>query len=338
MITKASITEAKTREITNCVISKNPLLSGRKIESVDLIRKRQGKFICKIILSPNDIAPQCIFVKVVKPGRENLSEIVLYTRNPVCLSAFFPAVYGVVKKYGFYWILLEGLKQFPCSAASFETFKKPIELMVSLHSKFYSYGNEDIRWIPHFKKEWQRRTNKFRLLMQFKKYKHYFQTKRILEKDGVLFKNIIMNSRKIFSPLLDATYSLNHGCFDCSHIYLDERAGFRLIDWANLSFAPVTLDLVYLIEKSIDCGISDTIDILEFRNKCLNYYCNVMKNYGMDTVEVEFKKLYDLTLLFKIITQFLFEEFKKMEKGKPSNYNFYMNQFLVLTKSLKLTQ
>jgi hypothetical protein len=330
--------ESKVREVISQAI---PVLSSKKIEDIRLIRKREGKFIWQVFLSPKNTLPESVFVKAIRPKKKNLSEIMLYEKNPEYLRCFFPTVYGVVKKHGFYWLLLEELKQLFLPAITLDDFKKPIEFMASLHMKFYSntsvIGNKQINWAPHFKKQWQRRMNRFKLYRQLKKYAQSSKTMRILKEDGPYIKNIIKNSRKILNPLLDTPHSLIHGCFDYIHIYLDENGNFRLIDWENFSFAPVTLDLVYLIEKSIDHGINDTVSVSQFRNGCLNYYCAVMKNCGINIEEIKFRKLYNLTVAFKIITQFIFEELKKIEKDKFSNYNFYRDQLFALDESLNLT-
>ncbi|MBU0533479.1 MAG: hypothetical protein KJ887_01580 [Candidatus Omnitrophica bacterium] len=333
--------ESKVREIISKTIEKISVLSPGKIEDVCLIRSRKGKFIWHIALSGG----KKIFVKAVKPCSKNLSEIKLYGKNPEYLRSFLPTVYGVIKKYGYCWILLEELKQLPSANISFEDFKKPIEFMAFLHAKFYSnssvINNKEIDWAPCFKRQWQNKMNSIRFIMLFAKYMWYFETRPILQKDAVFLKTVIKNSKETFSSLLDAPHSLIHGCFEYHHLYTIQQDSIelkelRLIDWENVSFAPITLDLVYLIEKSIDCGINDTMTLSKFRNECLNYYCSVMKNYSIDIEETKFRNLYNLTFAFKIITHFIFEELKKIKKGNSSNYNFYRNQLFVLDESLNL--
>ncbi|MDD5454560.1 MAG: hypothetical protein PHW62_03580 [Candidatus Ratteibacteria bacterium] len=332
--------ESKIREITNHVINRNPLLSGRKIGNVCVIRKRRGKFIWKISLSPDNVFPRYILVKAVEPKKKNMAEIMLYKMNPEYLRSFFPAVYGIIKKYGFYWMFLEWLEKFPAADISLENFKKPIEFMASLHSGFYSnnsaIGDKRINWVPRFESKWRRKTNKLRLILQYRKYKQCPRTKQVLAKDDVLFENIIRNLQEILHPLAACPRSLIHGCFDYSHIYIDRNNGLRLIDWENFSFAPVTLDAIYLIEKSIENIKSSAANTSKFREECLNYYFDVMKTYGLEIDRLKFKKLYNITLLFKIITQFIFEELKKIKQGKPSNYSFYRDQLFTLREYLNL--
>jgi len=337
--------ESKIREVLTQAVNKVPVLSSKNIEDICLIRARKGKFIWQIFLSAKNTMLKCIFIKAIKPKKKNLPEIMLYGKNPQCLRFFIPTVYGVIKKYGFYWLLLEELKQLPSVDISLENFKKPIELMASLHSKFYSNSsavkNEQVNWAPCFKREWQTKMNGFRLLMLLAKYMRCVKTMPILKKDIVFLKAVVKNSKKTFSPILYAPHSLIHGCFEYHHVCAIsdniELKELRLIDWENIAFSPVTLDLVYLIEKSVDCGINDTVSISKFRNECLNYYCAVMKNYNTDIAREKFQKLYNLTFAFKIITQFIFEELKKMKKGKSSNYNFYRDQLFALDESLNLT-
>jgi len=336
--------ESKVREIINCVVGKTAVLSAGKTQDVYLVRSRRGKFIWKILLSDGNSSKN-IFVKAIKPERKNLSEIKLYDKNPSCLHSFYPIVYGVIKKYGFYWVFLEGLRQLSSVNISFEDFKKPIEFMASLHAKFYSDSsisrNEYINWVPRFKRQWQRDINTFKLMARLRKYAPFFKMMGVCERDVILLKSAVRNSGKTFKPLLNAPHSLIHGCFEIHHLYAvledNELDNMRLIDWANISFAPVTLDLIYLIEKSVDWIKSDAMDISRFRQECLQHYCSVMKHYGVEIELDKFQKLYNLSFAFKIITRFIFEEFKKMKKGKSSNYNFYRDQLFKLNESLNLT-
>ncbi len=340
---RAELITERMREAVKSSLEENPFLLCKNIENIRLIRARTGKLIAKISLCDKTQKPEYIFVKAIKPNKKNLIETILYKKPPPYLKPFLPIIYDVRQRYGFYWFLLEELNMLSSPTISMESFKGHIELIARLHSKFYTENsimkNKEITWIPHFLKGCNKQVNTTRLNRKFMKNIKHPGTAKVLGEDVSLLREAIHKSNKVLSLLKNIPHSLAHGCFEYHHVGLSSRGEnpgeMRIIDWANASFAPITLDLVYLIEKSIDHGINDYEYISSHRNNCLNYYCQVMKNYDVNIEENELRNWYNLTCFSKIIGQFIWEELNKIRSGKTSNYTFYRNQLHILRGSLE---
>ena len=323
-------------DIVNGSLQSSPSLLGGNIENIYLIRARNGKFIWKISLSGESPIPSRILIKTVEPKRKNMNEIILYKNTPTALKSFLPVIYDVKKQYGFYWILLEELNMLDSPVISIESFRKPIELMASLHAKFYTVKpaikDKGIAWIPYFLNN--AKLSRIRLNRELKKNIKDPLTFKILGKDVPLLKEAIQKSSKIPNLLKSISHSLVHGCFEYHHVGISLRTEeMKIIDWANVSFAPVTLDLVYLIEKSIDHDIDDYEHVSSHRSNCLDCYSKAMKAHNIDIKGSDLRNWYNLVYFSKIIGQFIWEELNKVRKGKDSNYDFYINQLRILTES-----
>lgn len=307
------------------------VFGGKKIETLQFVRVREGRFIWKVRLSSLLLPSEQLFIKAIPPHKKNILEIILYKKNPLSLQSFFPAIYHVGKKYGFYWLVMEELKPLPAPELCKSDFEERIQLIAALHAKNYNENavltNKEIDWVPRFQKEWNKRMNKLWLMLQLRKYMRNPKTSKVLTEDYSFLKKMIYILPSVLKPLLNVPHTVIHGCLTAHHFLASSNdSRLKLIDWATLSFAPFTIDLVDLIERGIREYASEETQVSSFRENCISFYLECLNKQGLNINKGDLKRWYEITLQFKIVGEIIWIELKKISKGETSKYSWYRNQ------------
>lgn len=311
----------------------SPWIWGGEVKHVQLIKRHENRVIWKASISFPSY-PEQIIIKAIRPINRNRLEIKLYKINPYILRSFLPEIYDVKRNQHLYWFLMEKLEPTPTPKMSMEFFKKPIELLASLHSKFYSkfhiIRDPKLNWVSDFKRENSRRMDERWLTHQIQKNRRYPKVYGFLRENEKLCREVFSQANEALETLMPIPYSIIHGEPVYHHILYSAAKkncqNMKLIDWSNISFAPVTFDLYFLIDKTfyhkvnpeerfeedyILKGINKNKELISFRNDCLRHYCKVIKNHGTNINEEEFQNWYNLTYTFKTTRYLFWKNFKK---------------------------
>lgn len=322
---------SRMEKILAPLLDSGGVLGGKKIETLRFVRVREGRFIWEVQLSSLLLPPEHVFVKAIPPHKKNIPEIILYKKKPPSLQTFFPTIYQVSKKYGFYWLVMEELKPLPIPQLCKSGFANLLQLVAVLHAKHYSKDgiltNGEMSWVPHFQREWNKRMNKLWLILQLRKYMRRPKTSEILAKDQSFLKKIISISPTTLRSLLSFPHTVIHGCLTPHHFLTSsDNSQLKLIDWAMLCFAPFTVDLVDLIERGIREYAQEESQASQFRENCLSSYCEYLNRQGCNVNRHDLERWYEITLLFKIVGELIWKELKKINIGEPSKYYWYRDR------------
>lgn len=321
----------RMEEIVSSILNSGGILKSCKVRKTQFIRSHEGKFLWKVFLSSSIHENDFLFIKAIPPNKRNIPEINLYKNNPTSLQNFFPETYHFSKKYRFYWILMEGLDSIPEPKLCIKDFETPLNLIAKLHAAHYSKNNilqnEKLKWIPNFRKEWNKRTNKIWMALQLRKYMRKPETSEAMIKDYSFLRSIITLLSSKSKLLLNLPHTITHGCLTTHHFMESfQNSRLKLIDWATISFAPPTIDLVDLIERGIREYAQDQSEIFKFRKDCLSLYGDFLNKENCRVKREDIEKWYKTTLVFKTAGEIIWKELKKMGKGEDSKYFWYKEE------------